>query len=146
MTGTLILGLTLAGAAALVHVYIFVLESLRWTEPGTRRVFGIRTDEEARITRPLAFNQGFYNLFLALIAAAGVVLVLIATSPIRVAASSSSVSNARSAELSSTRVPAAWCSRQSCCWPAGGGCCVPPPFRACSLCSRSCWSLYRSET
>lgn len=77
MTTPLIIGLALAGAAALVHVYIFVLESLRWTEPGTRRIFGVRSEEDARTTGPLAFNQGFYNLFLAVIAAIGVVLVVL---------------------------------------------------------------------
>jgi putative membrane protein len=62
-----------AGLAALVHVYIFVLESLRWTDPATRRVFGT-TEETAEITRPLAYNQGFYNLFLAVGTAIGIVL------------------------------------------------------------------------
>ena len=77
MTGTLVLGLLLAAAAALVHGYIFVLESLLWTKPSTRRIFRVRSEEDARITRPLAFNQGFYNLFLALIVAIGVVLVVV---------------------------------------------------------------------
>ena len=63
----------LAGLAALVHVYIFVLESLRWERPSTRAVFGT-TAETAAITRPLAYNQGFYNLFLAVGTAVGIVL------------------------------------------------------------------------
>ena len=70
----LLVACVLAGLAALVHVYIFVLESLRWTEPATRRVFGT-TEETAAITAPLAYNQGFYNLFLALGTAAGIALV-----------------------------------------------------------------------
>lgn len=61
----------LAGIAALVHLYIFRLESLAWTEPGTRKVFGT-TPETAEVTKPLAYNQGFYNLFLAVIAVVGV--------------------------------------------------------------------------
>lgn len=65
-------GLVLAALAALVHVYIFTLESLTWTSPRTRAVFGT-TPEIAEATRELAFNQGFYNLFLAVVAAAGVV-------------------------------------------------------------------------
>ncbi|GAA1950727.1 DUF1304 domain-containing protein [Nocardioides panacihumi] len=69
----LIAALVLAGLAALVHVYIFVLESLRWEEPSTRAVFGT-TAETAAITRPLAYNQGFYNLFLAVGTAVGIVL------------------------------------------------------------------------
>ncbi|WP_027860865.1 DUF1304 domain-containing protein [Marmoricola sp. URHB0036] len=63
-----------AALAALVHVYIFVLESLRWTEPATRRVFGT-TEEAAALTRPLAYNQGFYNLFLAIGTIVGIALV-----------------------------------------------------------------------
>ncbi len=69
----LLIGSVFAGLAALVHVYIFVLESVRWTHPSTRRVFGTSA-EDAEITRPLAFNQGFYNLFLAVIAVIGIVL------------------------------------------------------------------------
>jgi putative membrane protein len=64
----------LAALAALVHVYIFVLESLRWEHPDTRRIFGT-TAEVASATRPLAYNQGFYNLFLAIGAAGGVALM-----------------------------------------------------------------------
>jgi putative membrane protein len=70
----LLVSCVLAGLAALVHVYIFVLESLRWTDPATRRVFGT-SEETAEITRPLAYNQGFYNLFLAIGTAVGVAFV-----------------------------------------------------------------------
>lgn len=66
-------GLVLAALAALVHVYIFVMESLTWTSPKTRAVFGISA-EEAEATKELAFNQGFYNLFLAIVTAVGIVL------------------------------------------------------------------------
>ncbi|CAM3844123.1 DUF1304 domain-containing protein [Nocardioides zeicaulis] len=60
--------------AALLHVYIWVLESFRWTEPATRRTF--RTSEaEAETTRPMAYNQGFYNLFLAIITLVGLGLM-----------------------------------------------------------------------
>lgn len=61
--------------AGLVHVYIFVLESIAWTSPRVRAVFGISTDAEAQATRAMAFNQGFYNLFLAIGAVLGTVLV-----------------------------------------------------------------------
>ena len=70
----LIAACVLAALAALVHVYIFVLESVRWEDPGTRRVFGT-TEEVAALTRPLAYNQGFYNLFLAVVTVVGVALV-----------------------------------------------------------------------
>jgi putative membrane protein len=68
----LIVATIFAALAALVHVYIFVLESLRWTAPATRKTFGT-TVAEAEATKDLAFNQGFYNLFLAVVAAAGIV-------------------------------------------------------------------------
>lgn len=58
------------GIAVLLHGYIFVMESLRWTQPRTRATFGISA-EEAAATREMAFNQGFYNLFLAVVAAVG---------------------------------------------------------------------------
>ena len=70
----LALACVLAGLAALLHVYIFVLESLRWEHPATRRTFGT-TVETAAVTRPLAYNQGFYNLFLAVGTAVGIALV-----------------------------------------------------------------------
>lgn len=63
-----------AGIAVAIHVYIFTLESLRWETPSTRRTFGIKTDAEALATKSLAFNQGFYNLLLALITVAGMLL------------------------------------------------------------------------
>ncbi|BBX70657.1 DUF1304 domain-containing protein [Mycolicibacterium psychrotolerans] len=64
--------LIVAALAALLHVYIFVMESFTWTSPRTRAVFGT-TEEEAQTTRLLAFNQGFYNLFLAIVTGAGIV-------------------------------------------------------------------------
>ena len=64
-------GLVFAGLAAVLHVYIFVLESLQWTAPRTRATFGT-TLEEAEATKLLAFNQGFYNLFLAIVTGIGV--------------------------------------------------------------------------
>ena len=66
-------GLIFAGLAALLHVYIWVMESLTWTTPRTRATFGI-TEEEALATKELAFNQGFYNLFLAIITVTGIVI------------------------------------------------------------------------
>jgi putative membrane protein len=68
--------LVFAGLAAGLHVYIFVLESLLWTAPRTRATFGT-SEEEAATTKLLAFNQGFYNLFLAIITALGIVAVAI---------------------------------------------------------------------
>ncbi|WP_116247487.1 DUF1304 domain-containing protein [Nocardiopsis sp. FIRDI 009] len=71
----IIIGLAFAVLSALIHVYIFVLESVLWTSPRGRAVFGT-TEEGARATRELAFNQGFYNLFLAVTVFAGTALAL----------------------------------------------------------------------
>ncbi len=68
----IVAGLLLAGLAGLIHVYIFFLESVAWTDARTRATFGT-TSEEAAITRPLAFNQGFYNLFLAISVLLGII-------------------------------------------------------------------------
>ncbi|WP_380158913.1 DUF1304 domain-containing protein [Kineococcus sp. R86509] len=69
----LIAALTVTGIAALVHVYVFVLESLLWTTPRARAIFGL-DEQTARTTAPMAFNQGFYNLFLAVEIVAGIVV------------------------------------------------------------------------
>lgn len=71
----LVVSLILVGIAALIHVYIFVLESIRWTEPATRKTFGT-SELEAETTRGLAYNQGFYNLFLAIGVAVGIVFLI----------------------------------------------------------------------
>lgn len=70
----LIAGLIFAGIAALIHVYIFYLESVAWTTPSARAVFGM-SEPEAQATKPLAYNQGFYNLFLAIMIGVGIVLI-----------------------------------------------------------------------
>jgi len=66
--------LVFAALAALLHVYIFTMESLTWTSPRTRATFGT-TAEEAGTTKLLAFNQGFYNLFLAIVTGVGIAAV-----------------------------------------------------------------------
>jgi putative membrane protein len=71
----LIAGLVLAGLAALLHVYIFWMESIAWDSPRSRRTFGLRSDEQVAMTKPLAFNQGFYNLFLAIAVIVGIIAV-----------------------------------------------------------------------
>ncbi|GAA2439726.1 MULTISPECIES: DUF1304 domain-containing protein [Mycobacteriaceae] len=68
-------GLIVAGLAALLHVYIFVMESLTWTSPRTRATFGL-TEQQAVDTKELAFNQGFYNLFLAIVTAVGIAAII----------------------------------------------------------------------
>ena len=76
MSVLLVISGVCAVLAGLVHVYIWFLESIIWTSPRARKVFGIASETEASATRSLAFNQGFYNLFLAIGAILGVVLVL----------------------------------------------------------------------
>jgi putative membrane protein len=66
--------LIFAALAALLHVYIFSMESLTWTSKRTRAAFGT-TAEEAETTKLLAFNQGFYNLFLAIVSGVGIAAV-----------------------------------------------------------------------
>ena len=69
------LALIVAAVAGLLHVFIFVLESVRWREPSTWRTFGLTTQAEADTTASLAYNQGFYNLFLAIGTLVGIALV-----------------------------------------------------------------------
>jgi len=60
--------------AAALHVLIFVMESIWWTHPATWRRFGLTSQADANTTRAMAYNQGFYNLFLGVGAALGLFL------------------------------------------------------------------------
>lgn len=75
MTGMPIVAILAASAAALVHVWFFALESVLFERPTVFRRFGLRSAEDAAIVRPMAFNQGFYNLFLAAGIVAGLLMV-----------------------------------------------------------------------
>ena len=66
-----------AAIAAAIHVFFFVLESLRFKEPATWRRFNVGSQRDADLLGPMAFNQGFYNLFLAIGAAAGIASILL---------------------------------------------------------------------
>ena len=61
--------------AAAVHVLIFTMESVLFTRPQVYRRFMVKNDQEAQLLRPMALNQGFYNLFLAIGTVVGVVLM-----------------------------------------------------------------------
>lgn len=63
-----------ATLSAAIHVLIFYWESLAWTRPTVWKRFGLRSQEEAETTRVFAYNQGYYNLFLAIGALIGAVL------------------------------------------------------------------------
>ncbi|MEV0339595.1 DUF1304 domain-containing protein [Nocardia sp. NPDC050713] len=56
----------LAVLAALLHGYIFVLESLRFAEPKVYAGTFYVEREDLGAVQPWAFNQGWYNLFLAI--------------------------------------------------------------------------------
>jgi len=71
----IILATLVVALAAALHVGIFFMESVAWTRPRVWKRFGVANQEAAEITKPLAYNQGFYNLFLAIGAIVGVVLV-----------------------------------------------------------------------
>lgn len=51
--------------AAVLHVFIFCMESLWFMRPNVHKRFGAATTADAQARRLFAFNQGFYNLFLA---------------------------------------------------------------------------------
>lgn len=74
-TTFLIVGSILIGLAAVFHIYVFTLESITWRTPKTWKTFGLPSQEHAEIIRPMAFNQGFYNLFLAIGAGVGLALL-----------------------------------------------------------------------
>ncbi len=63
-----------ATLSAAIHVLIFYWESIAWTRPAVWKRFGLPTQDDAETTRVLAYNQGFYNLFLAIGALVGAVL------------------------------------------------------------------------
>ena len=60
--------------AAVIHLFIFFMESVQWSRPATWKRFGLKSQEDADTVKPMAFNQGFYNLFLAIGAAIGLIL------------------------------------------------------------------------
>lgn len=70
----MIIALMFISLAALLHVYIFYLEVFAWEKPAARKVFGEASVEELAITRFFAYNQGVYNLLLAIIAGIGVAM------------------------------------------------------------------------
>jgi putative membrane protein len=61
------------GIAGVFHVAIFVMESLLFSKPSTYQRFLVKDETEAAVARPWAFNQGFYNLFLAIGALGGLI-------------------------------------------------------------------------
>ncbi len=74
--------LIFAAVTIFIHIVVFFIESIFWLEPiiYTQAVtkIDVLTDisayEQARILEVLFFNQGFYNLFVALGGPAGIIL------------------------------------------------------------------------
>jgi putative membrane protein len=73
-------GQVFALIAVLIHVYIFVLESVLFSRPTGYQTFGV-AESDVPAVRPWAFNQGLYNLFLAIIGAAGLILLHAGSAP-----------------------------------------------------------------
>jgi putative membrane protein len=65
-----------ATLAGLLHIAIFYLEAIAFTQPRIYRRFLVSGESEAQSIKPWAFNQGFYNLFLAIGTLTGVVVWL----------------------------------------------------------------------
>ncbi|MDO8475786.1 MAG: DUF1304 family protein [Candidatus Rokubacteria bacterium] len=63
-----------AAVAGILLVLFFCMESLWWTKPVVYRRFR-STETQAQTTKSLAFNQGFYNLYLAAGALGGLALI-----------------------------------------------------------------------
>lgn len=65
----------LAALAGLLHVYIFVMESVRFADPKVHQGTFKTDPADLEAVKPWAYNQGWYNLFLAIGALLGAVLV-----------------------------------------------------------------------
>ena len=78
----IVVALVLAALAAALHVFIFYLESIAWTGPQAAKVFGHTDPAATSAQKALAFNQGFYNLFLAIVTAVGIVFVAAGQLPV----------------------------------------------------------------
>lgn len=75
-----LVGMIAAFLAAALHVFIFYIESFAWT---TRALSVFGMDREfAEATKEMAFNQGFYNFFLAIEAFAGIAVYFLASRPV----------------------------------------------------------------
>jgi putative membrane protein len=61
--------------AGVVHLGFWLMESIRWRQPAIWKRFGVSSQEEADALAFAMQNQGYYNLFLAIGAIAGAVLV-----------------------------------------------------------------------
>lgn len=74
MNALIVVGSVFVFIAAVIHLLIFFLESVLWVKPTTWKRFGVASQADAETVKPMAFNQGFYNVFLAIGAGTGLVL------------------------------------------------------------------------
>ena len=72
--GMHLIAIAAAAVAGRNHVNIIVLESLWFMRPAVYGRFGLDSADEARAAQSWAYNQGFYNLFLAVGVAIGIAL------------------------------------------------------------------------
>ena len=79
-----ILASVFAVLAALLHVLFFAFESILFERPDVHARFQTRTQDVPAV-KPWAYNQGFYNLFLALGTLVGVALALVGTEDVGLA-------------------------------------------------------------
>jgi putative membrane protein len=61
-----VVALAAAVLAGLLHVFIFYMEAIGFMQPKIHRRFFVKDLDQAATVRIWAFNQGFYNLFLAI--------------------------------------------------------------------------------
>jgi len=71
-----VLASVLSIVAGLVHIAIFLAETVWWRRPEVWRAFRLPDQEAADSAAFFAYNQGFYNLFLAVGALLGPVFLL----------------------------------------------------------------------
>ncbi|MBL8018914.1 MAG: DUF1304 domain-containing protein [Leptospirales bacterium] len=55
-----------AALAGFLHIWIFIMESVLWLRPAIHRRFGVTDIKQAELMKNVFYNQGFYNLFLAI--------------------------------------------------------------------------------
>lgn len=70
----IVMSMVFFGIAAFVHLYIFYLESILWGTPRANKIFSV-SEESAKEQKLFAYNQGFYNLFLAIEIIVGLILI-----------------------------------------------------------------------
>lgn len=60
--------------AALIHVGFFIMESILFQRPGGHKIFKM-SESDHNAAKVWAFNQGFYNLFIAIGTFVGLTLI-----------------------------------------------------------------------